>query len=94
MKPHVKNYMASMGFKPSDFIPCEECTAEAVDIHHITPKSLLGSDEPENLIALCRTGKACHDRAASGKLSKKYLYAKVRKRMGDKFRDGKEKKGG
>lgn len=93
MQKHTKAYMDSMGFKPGDFIPCEECTAKAVDVHHITPKSVLGSDEPENLIALCRTGKACHGRAEDGKLSRKYLYRKVRKRMGSKFRAGKEKKG-
>lgn len=90
MQKHTKNYMDSLGLKPGDFIPCEECTAEAVDVHHITPRSLLGSDEPENLIALCR---ADHDRAEADELSREYLYAIVRRRMGDSFREGMEKKG-
>lgn len=80
--------MDSMGFDVGDFIPCEECDAPAVDIHHVTPRSLGGSDEPENLIALCRTGKCCHDRAAAGELSRNYLDVTVRLRMRDKYREG------
>lgn len=82
MQKYTKNYMESMGFDVGDFIPCEVCGAPAVDIHHITPRSLGGSDEPENLIALCRTKEACHDRAASGELTRDYLYGIVRERMG------------
>lgn len=76
MQKHTKNYFDSMGFVPGDWIPCEVCGAEAVDIHHITSRSLGGSDEPENLIALCRVKegeKGCHDKAACGELTKEYL---------------------
>jgi len=76
--------MTSMGFVPGDWIPCEVCNAEAVDIHHVTPRSMGGSDEPENLIALCRVkdgGTGCHDKAADGDLTKEYLYEIVTGRI-------------
>ncbi len=88
MQKYTKNYMQSMGFDVGDFIPCEECGAPAVDVHHITPRSLGGSDEPENLIALCRSVNHCHDRAAAGKLSKEYLYSVVWLRMDGNVREG------
>lgn len=57
MKKHVKNYMKEHGFGEQDVIPCEACNGVAVDIHHIEYKSQGGTDDAENLIALCRM---CH----------------------------------
>ncbi len=86
MQKHTTNYIRSLGLTVGDYFPCEECTAPTVDVHHITPKSLGGSDEPENLIGLCRKD---HDRVAViGELARKYLYSIVRKRMGGKYREG------
>ena len=53
------NYLKAHGFIKSEFIPCEVCGAQAVDIHHKVKRSQLGSDDASNLIALCRT---CHDK--------------------------------
>ena len=41
-----------------DIILCEKCGGVAVDIHHIKLKSQGGTDDVENLIALCRP---CHN---------------------------------
>jgi 5-methylcytosine-specific restriction endonuclease McrA len=60
MKRHVKNYLKAHGYGEQDIIPCEKCGAVAVDIHHKKFKSQGGTDDVENLIALCRK---CHDRA-------------------------------
>jgi 5-methylcytosine-specific restriction endonuclease McrA len=60
MKRHVKNYLKAHGYGEQDIIPCEECGGVAVDIHHKKFKSQGGTDDVENLIALCRK---CHDRA-------------------------------
>jgi hypothetical protein len=66
MNKHVKNYFKAFGYTVGDFIPCEACGKESVDIHHIEPRSKYGSkkkmeqDAPGNLIALCRE---CHDKA-------------------------------
>ena len=60
MKKHVKNYMKHHGLGEQDVILCEKCGLLAVDIHHKTFKSQCGTDEIENLIALCRN---CHDEA-------------------------------
>lgn len=67
---HTDNYYQYFGYAKGDFIPCEVCQVEAVDIHHIEPRSRFGSkmkgtepgeqDHIENLIALCRK---CHDKA-------------------------------
>jgi len=51
----------------SDFIPCEMCGSEAVDIHHLQARKLGGSkcmDFVENLCALCRD---CHNLAETDK---------------------------
>lgn len=47
-------------YEPGDWIGCEVCNNTAVDIHHIEPRGMGGSNEkdtPENLQALCRE---CH----------------------------------
>jgi 5-methylcytosine-specific restriction endonuclease McrA len=49
-----------MGYKNSDFIPCEVCGRQAVDIHHIKARGMGGSNDKdviENLMAVCRS---CH----------------------------------
>ena len=52
---------------------CEHCGKKAVDAHHIIPRSAGGSNDINNLIALCR---ACHDEPVIlNKIAKnKYLY--------------------
>jgi len=50
-------YLDHFGYDKSDFIPCEVCGAQAVDIHHIEARGMGGSkhaDVIENLMALCR----------------------------------------
>lgn len=79
---HTDNYYQYFGYNKGDFIPCEVCQAEAVDIHHIEPRSRFGSkmkgtgkgeqDHIYNLIALCRS---CHDKAHAGEYKKKNLAA-------------------
>ena len=59
MKKYVDNYMKHHGYCIDDVILCEQCGQEAVDIHHKRRRSLGGSDEIDNLIALCRE---CHDK--------------------------------
>lgn len=57
MKPHTKIYLTYFGYDKSDFIPCEVCGSQAVDIHHIHPRGMGGTktkDTIENLMALCR----------------------------------------
>tara|TARA_R110000823_G_scaffold160891_7_gene292425 strand:+ start:229 stop:486 length:258 start_codon:yes stop_codon:yes gene_type:complete len=74
MKKHTKVYLQGMGFDQTDFIPCEVCESQAVDIHHIEARGMGGSktrDTLENLMALCR---GCHHEADFGSnLSKDYL---------------------
>ena len=62
MKKHTKIYMKHHGYAPGDFIPCAECGATAVDIHHIEFKGMGGDpskDRIDNLEALCWK---CHDK--------------------------------
>jgi hypothetical protein len=63
VKNHVEIYMRYFDYGEQDFIPCEACGRQAVDIHHITGRGE-GKDVIGNLIALCRK---CHERAHSAK---------------------------
>lgn len=64
MKTHTKVYMDFFNYGEEDFIPCEMCGSQAVDIHHLTKQSKFGKkkekDFIENLIAVCRD---CHNNA-------------------------------
>ncbi len=63
MKKHTKIYLDHFGYGEQDFIPCEHCGSQAVDVHHLTPRGMGGSknkDYIENLMGLCR---ACHTKA-------------------------------
>jgi len=58
MQNHVKVYMKHYGYCRDDVILCELCGQAAHAIHHIKFKSYGGSDDIDNLIALCGD---CHD---------------------------------
>ena len=58
-----------------DFVPCEVCEKEAVDIHHIDARGMGGDptkskDKIENLMALCRS---CHEAYGDIKVYKDLL---------------------
>lgn len=60
MKHHTRVYLNAMDYSTTDFIPCEVCGSQAVDIHHIKARGMGGSDTLDhinNLMALCRI---CH----------------------------------
>ena len=66
MKSHTLIYFRHFGIMwfpdgSHDWIACEVCGGEAVDIHHIFRRGMGGTSEPdtiENLMALCRS---CHE---------------------------------
>ena len=67
MRNHTKVYMTFFYLDESDFIGCEMCGTEAVDIHHIQARGIGGikcKDYIENLVALCRD---CHNMAETDK---------------------------
>jgi hypothetical protein len=53
MTPHAKIYLNYFELGEQDFIPCEACGVQAVDIHHIYGRGE-GRDVITNLMALCR----------------------------------------
>jgi len=65
MKNHTKVYMKHFDYGIEDFIPCEACGSEAVDIHHINGRGK-DMDVIKNLMALCRK----HHTAAHDSMSK------------------------
>jgi len=74
MKPHTKIYFKhfKIAFNESgehDFIPCERCGAEAVDIHHVHGRGK-DMDKIDNLMALCRE---CHAKAHNGGMTSSEL---------------------
>lgn len=52
--------MKYFGYTEGDFMPCEICDRQAVEVHHLEPKSIAKSKENliDNLIGVCRD---CHD---------------------------------
>tara|TARA_Y100000401_G_scaffold1971_1_gene1439 strand:+ start:3634 stop:3897 length:264 start_codon:yes stop_codon:yes gene_type:complete len=61
---HKKVYCTFFNLNKGDRILCTSCGQDAVDIHHIHPRGMGGSEKDyiENLVALCRK---CHDKAES-----------------------------
>jgi 5-methylcytosine-specific restriction endonuclease McrA len=73
MRKHTQIYLQGMGYKKTDFIPCEVCGSQAVDIHHIEARGMGGSkdkDTIENLMGLCRN---CHIEYGDKKQYKEFL---------------------
>ena len=73
MQKHTQIYLHGMGYKKTDFIPCEVCGSQAVDIHHINARGMGGSksaDVIENLMGLCRR---CHIEYGDKKQYKEFL---------------------
>jgi 5-methylcytosine-specific restriction endonuclease McrA len=69
MQPHVRNYFRAFNYDESSVILCEcGCGQVAKDLHHVIPRSLGGTDDAHNIIALSRE---CHDKA-HGIESRKY----------------------
>ncbi len=87
MQPHTKIYFTHFGYSENEYIPCEVCQCQAVDIHHIIPRSKFGKkekhkqDKIENLIGLCRH---CHDLAHDEILIKEMLILVHKKWMRNK----------
>ena len=78
MKNHTKIYLDHFGYDETDFIACEVCSAQAVDIHHIEARGMGGDpsgrkDVIKNLQALCRP---CHVKFGDKKQYKTMLIEK------------------
>lgn len=83
-------YIEYFGYSKEDWIACEVCESEAVDIHHIQARGMGGSkhrDVIENLMALCRD---CHEeygditdlRAALRKIHSLHMHKKSPQKKG------------
>jgi predicted restriction endonuclease len=75
LKKHTKIYLNYFGYDTTDFIPCEICGNQAVDINHIEARGMGGNpkgdkDEIENLMAVCRS---CHEEYGDKKQHKHML---------------------
>lgn len=58
MQKHIKNYLKSTNKLPHE-IYCELCGSnQSINIHHIISRRYKGTDEINNLIALCQ--EKCH----------------------------------
>lgn len=73
MQKHTKIYLEALNYDTSDFISCEVCGNQAVDIHHIKSRGMGGSNTKDyigNLMALCRK---CHETYGDKKQHKQFL---------------------
>jgi len=64
MVKYKKTYLDYFGYGEQDFIPCEACGKEAVEVHHIYNRGK-DKDVISNLMALCRK----HHNMAHGDLN-------------------------
>ena len=81
MNKHTKIYFNYFGYTNADFVACEVCGTQAVEIHHIKPKGMGGSktkDYIANLIAVCRgCHNMCHDDKEFNEVAKKIHLKKL-----------------
>ena len=85
MKQHTKNYFQHFNLTGQEFLPCEVCQSEAVDLHHISPRGMGGAsklDKVENIMALCRK---CHIEYGDKKHYKAFLYTKHHEKLFEYF---------
>ena len=54
---YKEKYRRHYKLLPGDFVPCAVCGKQSVDIHHRVHRSQGGTDDIDNLVALCRQ---CH----------------------------------
>jgi 5-methylcytosine-specific restriction endonuclease McrA len=73
MKKHTKLYLTYFWFDESDFILCEVCKDQAVDIHHIECRGMGGTKEPENIYNLMAVCRDCHEKYGDKKEHKEFL---------------------
>ena len=74
MKQYIKNYVTHHNIGEQDILLCKLDGSLAADIHHIKYKSRGGSDEVDNLIALCRS---CHNKAHANILTEEFLKTQI-----------------
>ena len=68
---YKQKYLKHYGYGEQDFVPCEVCGCKGTEIHHIKYKSRGGTDEINNLMAICRK---CHEKAHAEILTEGDLY--------------------
>jgi 5-methylcytosine-specific restriction endonuclease McrA len=73
LKKHTKLYLAYFSYDVSDFIPCEICNAQAIDIHHIECRGMGGTKEVENIDNLMAVCRSCHIKYGDKKEYKEFL---------------------
>ena len=64
MQKHTKIYMQYFGYHLSDWMPCEICGCEAVDLHHIEARGMGGSNE-RDVIEKMHKIAAKHDKVVT-----------------------------
>ena len=83
---HKKVYTNFFSLDKCDHILCTSCGQGAVDIHHINPRGMGGSEKDyiETLVALCRS---CHNKAESNSSFNTYIRIKHLKLIIGKLED-------
>jgi hypothetical protein len=76
MQKYTKIYLDFFGFGLDNYIPCQICLRKAEGIHHIKYRSQGGTDDIENIMAVCTE---CHDKLHFKK--RPFIYEKEAKRI-------------
>jgi len=81
LKSYTKLYYKHFGYDVCDFVSCEICGAQAVDVNHIKARGMGGTKKPDdinNLMAVCRS---CHIEYADKKQHLDFLIEKHNEKL-------------
>ena len=75
MKTHKKVYLAHFNYSEGEYIPCEVTGLPAVDVHHLSPRGMGGSNQKDNIENLMALTRPIHDFVENNPKWKYYFIA-------------------
>tara|TARA_R110002020_G_scaffold44348_12_gene128042 strand:- start:597 stop:917 length:321 start_codon:yes stop_codon:yes gene_type:complete len=67
MIKHKKIYKDFFKYAEQDFVPCELCGNQAVDVHHIEARGMGGSKTKDHIVNLMGVCRSCHNKCGANK---------------------------
>ncbi len=62
---HKKIYKEFFKYAEQDFVPCEICGNQAVDVHHIEARGMGGSKTKDHIVNLMGVCRPCHNKCGA-----------------------------
>ena len=65
MIKHKRIYKEFFKYAEQDFVPCELCGNQAVDVHHIEARGMGGSKTKDHIVNLMGVCRECHNKCGA-----------------------------